>query len=800
MSERPPFASVGLVSGAALAYEILLTRHFAIVHWHHFAYLMISLALVGFGASGTFLVLARRWLEPRFERSYVASLAAFGVLAVAAPVATRAMPFQVEQLLWDPWQPAWLAATFLTLALPFFCVASAIGLALLNWPSRAGRVYGADLAGAGLGSVAVLALLYVLPVEGAIKLVGCTGLAAALVALLERRSRDRRAAIAAALALAIVASVPGVWLRPEPGPYKALSQALRVEGTRVMAERSSPLGRIDVLESPRVPLRHAPGSSLMAAGEPPAQLGLFTDGDGMDVITRASADPARHGYLLESTAALPYRIATPRSVFVASTGGGVEILRALQGGAARVDAVERNRQVVELLRADFRNYTGDLAGRAGVRLEVADARGALAGSSERYDLIVLPLDGGVGGGLGGLNEDYLHTVEAFGLYLARLAPGGALSVTRYTQVPPRDALKLYATAVAALEAAGVAAPGRQLAMIRGWQTVTLLVRNGEFSGGDLERVRAFCTAMGFDIAWFPGTTPPPTVVHNQLARPWFDEGARALLGTDRERFLADYPFDIRPATDDRPFVRNFFRWSTFASAWQARDRGGMALLEAGYPVVVAALLVALLAGAVLILVPLTRLQRGERRTAGTGRAFVYFACIGLAFLFIELAFLQKLLRLVHHPTVALALTLATFLLAAGAGSLATARVPSESAWRRHRWVVAGLGVLGLACSFAFDPLAARVEHWPLVPKVALAVTLLAPLAFLMGTPFPLALRALPAPLVPWAWGINGCASVVSPMLATLLAVRVGFTAVVWLALALYALTLAAFPRGAPGTD
>jgi hypothetical protein len=795
MSERLPLWSVAIVSSAALANEVLLTRYFAVVHWHHFAYMMISLALLGFGASGTFIALARRWVLDRFARAFIANLLAFGIFAIVGPLVAASLPFRAEELLWNPWQPLWLAATYVVLAIPFFCAANAIGLALLVYREQVGRVYAADLVGAGIGSLLILALLYVLPPEQALKLLAAAGFVAALVATLELRLRDRRWLLAGTLGMALLAVFPGQWLRPEPGPYKGLSQALRIDGARVIIERSSPLGRISVIESPRVPLRHAPGLSLMAASEPPPQLGLFTDGDGMDAITAADADPRRLEFLRAATGALAYRVAAPRSVLVLGAGGGLEILRARHLGASRIDAIELNAQIANLIRGDFRDYTGGLLEQPGVELEVGDARGYLASSSWRYDLIQMSLVGSAGaGGLAGLNEDYLHTVEAFRLYLSRLNPGGVLSITRYVQVPPRDGLKLLATAITALEAAGVPEPGRRILMIRGWQTVTLLVKHGDVTAAEIARMQEFCDQYAFDVAWFPGMPRDLANVYNELREPWFHDGARALLGPGRNRYLANYAFDIRPATDDRPYFQNFFRWSSFTEAWQARGRGGMALLEAGYPVLAATVAQALFAGFLLIVAPLVVLRRRAEVSRGKGRVFVYFACIGLAFLFVEVAFLQKLLRFVHHPTVALAVVLATFLVAAGAGSYWTARSTRSDSGRRHLAIaVGGIVIVGALYSVAFDPMLARLDPWPTAVKAAVAAVLLAPLALLMGAPFPLALRELEAPLVPWAWGINGCASVVSPVLATLLAVDFGFTAVLWLALSIYAITVPAFP-------
>ncbi len=807
---RLPVVSVALIAAAALAYEILLTRIFAIVHWHHFAYSMISLALLGFGVSGTLLALLRPWAMRQFTGVFVTSLWSFGVLAVLCAWAAQRLPFHAEELLWDPWQPLWLLLIYLVLALPFFFAATAIGLALTRYRERAGKIYAADLVGAGLGSLCLLALLYVLFPEAALRSVGIAGVAAAAIGAVELRGhRVRWFAIAAVSSIAL-ATLPARWLRPEPSTYKGLSQALRVAGTRIVAERSSPLGRISVIASPQVPLRYAPGLSLNASIEPPAQLGLFRDGDNMDVITYAatsgsasttpsgqsSSDPSRLGFLRESTAALPYAIASPRAVLVLGAGGGMEVLRALSFDARSIDAVELDSEVVRLLRDDFDGFSGNLLRRPGVRVHVADARGFLARMPRRFDLIQVSMLGSAGGGtggLGGLNEDYLHTVEALRLSLDRLQSGGFLALTRWVQVPPRDSLKLFATAVAALETRGVSEPADHLLMIRSWQTITLLVKNEPVSEQEIRKLRAFCDRWSFDPVWFPGIRSDEVNRYNILDQPLDYDGARAILGPARAKFFRDYKFDVRPATDDRPYFQNFFKWATLGEVLDARGRGGMALLEAGYLVLLATLAQATLAGVVLIVLPLAVLRR-QRTLSGAPwlRVTVYFTAIGLAFLFIEIAFLQKLIRFLQHPTIALATVLAGFLIFAGLGSACTNTLQPA---RTLRHAVAAIIAIGAVYAFGFDPLLESALHWPLAARAALATALIAPLAFAMGMPLPLALTRLEQPLVPWAWGINACASVLSAPLATLIAIHFGFRIVLWLALGLYGLTLAARPMG-----
>jgi len=788
-----------LISSAALAAEILLTRLFAIVHWHHFAYMVISLALLGFGASGTFLALAQRRLQRRFAASYLASVLGFAVLLPASAILARALPLRVEALLWDPWQPLWLLLMFVVLSLPFFCAATAIGLALTAFRAGAGRVYAADLVGAGLGSLGVLLALYLIWPEDVLRLIVALGLVSLVVGTLELRLVHRGWVVSAAVvALVAVAATPVGVLRFEPGPYKGLSQALLVTGTRVVLERSSPLGRVSVIESPFVPLRVAPGLSLGSTSEPPPQLGVFVDGEGLEAVTAASHDERRLAFLAQTTSAVGYRIASPRRVLVIGAGGGMEILRARRLGARQVDATELNPQIAQLLAEDLRDYTGGLLDDPAVRLHVGDARGFLAASRDRYDLIQMSLPGGAAAaGLGGLNEDYATTVEAFELHLSQLEPGGYLSVTSGAQVPPKEALKLVATAVEALGNMGVPQVADRLALIRGWQTATLLVKNGRLTSDETRRLRDFCDEWSFDVAWLPGIRSADANVYNQLPGPWYYEGVQALLGPERDAFISTYPFDIRPATDERPYFHSHFRWPMLGEAWRSRDRGGMALLEAGYLVLALTLLVALAAGLALILLPL----RLAAPLAGVQpsmrwRVFAYFAALGLAFLFVEIAFLQKLVLLVHHPTIAMALVLATFLLAAGAGSAWSSRVPLQRSRRVLALAVTGIVVFGAVCSLTLDALAPALAVWPMAARGLFCVALLAPLAFCMGIPFPLALRELDEPLVPWAWAINGCLSVASAALATLVAVDFGFTTVLWVALALYVFVPAVFPQAA----
>jgi spermidine synthase len=496
--------AVGLVSAGVLAYEVLLARLFSIIQWYHFAYMVISIALLGYGASGTFLALARQRLEARAPVTFATFAALFGVSAVVCFAIAERLPFNALELIWDPRQLLWLGAMYAILIVPFFCGAVCIGLALACFALPVGRIYRADLLGAGLGALGILGLLFLVMPSRALELVGALGLAAAALVSLGAAGGRLRAAVYAAGALAMALALPSAWTALQLSPYKGLSQALRVPGAAVEVERSSPLGLLSVVRSPEIPFRHAPGLSLNNLIEPAAQIGVFTDGGAMSPITAFDGGLEPLGYLDFTTAALPYHLLDRPAVLILGAGGGADVLLALFHDARRIDAVELNPQLIDLVEERYADFAGHLYARPEVRVHVGEARGFVAASGERYDLIQVPLLDAFAAAAAGtvsLNASFVYTIEAFETYLERLAPGGWLAITRWLKLPPRDSAKLFLTALQALEQQGVAEPARQLALIRSWETTTLLVKDGPLTAEDIQRIRAFADERSFDLAW-----------------------------------------------------------------------------------------------------------------------------------------------------------------------------------------------------------------------------------------------------------------------------------------------------------
>lgn len=807
--------AIALVSAAALAYQLLLMRWLAIAHWHPFAAMIISLALLGHGASGTWLSLwlrgrAPAWLAARFDAAFAGCALAFALCAALALVLAGRIPFNGLELVWNPRQLLWLSALYLVLALPFFFAASCFGLAFARHGARIPMLYGADLLGAGLGALAALALAF-LPVERGLLLAALCGPIAALLVI-----RRRGGFIAAALvAVVLLAMLPGQSLAPRPNEFKGLSRALLLPQARVLTQHSGPYGWLVALESPQVPLRHAPGLSLGYAGEPPAQLALFTDGDALSVIVRNEKPGASTPWFAAMTSALPYALHAPRSVLVLGAGGGMEVRQALALGARRVDAVELDPQRLHWVRDDYARYAGQLYDDPRVRAFVAEPRAFVRASAARYDLIVLA--GGdsfasSGAGAQAAAEQYALTVEALRDYRSRLAPEGMIVVTRWSKQPPRDELKLFATAIAALREAGVDRPSSHLAGIRNWDASTWLVAREPFTAGELAAIGRFADARGFDPVHLPGMPSDPTRRFHVLEPPYLFEGAQALLSPQAGDYVRGYKFAIAPARDDRPYFGHFFRWRSLPELWRLRDQGSAVLLDSGYLLLVAALLQAVPLALLLVLLPLRALPRqdaGVSASLSRLRAGAYFLALGLAFLLIEIASLSRLTLLVGHPLLAAGAGLGGFLFCAGAGSVYAQRwLPRHDAddaedaiARCVRWAVGAIA-LGLLWQFVLFHLAhVHGGAWPVWMRALLGLVGIAPLAFAMGVPFSLGLsrlaRIAPA-FVPWAWGLNGCASVIAAIVAVLLAMAIGLRATMLLALLLYLFAAWIWPaRGQP---
>lgn len=770
---RPIRVSLFLLSAAALVFEINLSRLFSVTQFYHFAFMIVSLALLGFGASGTFLAIFPKFGRQQPERALGGLALGAGLSMLGSYLLINWLPFDSFSIAWDRGQVGILILHYTALALPFFFTGAAVGLLLDVFMQSAGRVYAVNLIGSAAGCFAALLAPPALGGEGTVVLSsGLAALAALLPAALPRASTAPRMAArllsGLLLALAVLAlgrqilvGAPLPFLELKYSPYKSLSYALQYPGAEVVSQRWNAFSRVDVVSSAGV--RSLPGVSLRYPAPPPPEYGLFVDGDNLSTVVLPGGDLSFTGYL---PAALAFELRPHARALILEPRGGLDLLTAVEQGAARVTAVEANPLIVQA--------AAGIYSLPGVNTVIETDRSYLRRSQERFDVVLFSLAETyhpVRSGAYSLAEDYRYTLEAFQDALDRLDEGGLLVVTRWLQVPPSEWLRAFTLAVTALESQGLE-PGSRIAALRSFNLGLLLVKRAPFTPAELDAIRAFAAGRAFDLAYLPGLQPEETNRFNILAEPLYYQAFTGFLESpSRPAWLAAYPYDVAPPTDEHPFFGHYFKWSQAPQIFAELGKSWQPFGGAGYFVLLVLLALALGLAVVIILLPLAGAHKTTAPLRVITAALFYFGLLGLAFLLVEIPLVQRFILYLGNPAYALTTALFTILLFSGLGSQFSERFP----------LLASLVVLILAAlvtpgllSLLFD----LTLGYPVFVRMLIAIAALAPLSFLMGMPFPGGLRRLGATapdLIPWAWGVNGALSVIASILAALMALSFGFS-------------------------
>lgn len=758
-----------LSSLATLAFEVLLTRVFSITLWYHFAFMVVSIAMLGFAASGTLLALFPGL--KRIERIGWYTLA----LAAALPggfFLSNMVPFDPVRLAWERGEILHILLTYLFLSLPFFCSGLIIATAFSVESERAGRLYGADLVGAGIGSLGVLPLMGGIPPEQTVLLLSIT-VAAAAGLVGGWRLRGAACLLAAALLTLFIRHPASI--QPRISPYKGLEAALRYPGAQHLRTHLTPFARIDTFRSPAV--RYAPGLSLRYLERLPEQIGISIDGGEVNAVTMA-AKPEALDFLDELPAALPYAMGSRREILALDPMGGLPVLMARRNGAQRVATVESTPALLRIIRDDFRGFSGEVydgESRTGL------GRSWLAGAARRFDLIDITHQGAQPSGAFGIGEDYRFTVEAFREYLSHLTDNGLLSINLFIIPPPRTELRVLASLATALEEMGVEEAQGHMAAIRSWGTITIVAKRTPLTSAEIAAVRRFGQERRFDLAWLPGASAAESNLFVRTRGTEYFKSFRTILSrAERDRFFSDYLFDVKPVRDEAPFFALYLRLDKLGEIYRTMGSKWQFFLEEGY-LLPAIFLQVLVISLVLVCLPLLAVKNGARIGGCSPgiRLLPYFALLGLAYMFVEVALIQKLILLLEQPPVAMAAVLSALLVSSGCGSMLGQRF--QILERPATLLVLALLVLLWAVSLPW--LIAFAQQWPLPLRSAFCCLLAALPGLLMGIPFPAGLRLLgrrAAELIPWAWTINGTVSVLAPLVAVMVAMSSGFRGVLLL--------------------
>lgn len=760
-------AGFAVVTAALLLAEIALTRLFSATIGYYFAFMSISVAMLGLGAGGLWVAL--RGDVPLEAPVRAGRLAwALGLVGVASTaIYLRFYPAMGAE--GSTGQLAYVAL-FGALFAPFFLGGGLISVIFEEHHREFGVFYAIDLLSAAAGCVAAVFLLDAVPAPAALILIYlAAGLASSL--FLASAGRQRQAALAGAVLLGLVGAT-ALGLRGAGLFQPPVIRNTRL--TRLVADEWNDFSRVIVRRGDF----YTWGLSKTYTKKHPEQYDLLIEGVAGTQIQHFPGDVKAMDFFSYDVSSLPHLLKPRGSTLVLGVGAGFDVLMARYFGKAPIVGVEVNPLVGRLVNETFGEYSGRPYFQPDVRVHFENARTYVKRDREQYDVVTVTwVDSGAATGAGAfaLTENYLYTVDAFRDYLARTKDDGVLAFLRARYSPEYDAIKGIGIAVEALRSLGVQDPSRHLLVTSvvsphfGHRELThVMLRRTPFSDAEIAVIEEARKRLEFGNLYTPGRGGDPVIT-------------RLITDTDRKATYASFPFDMEPNPDDRPF---YF----FLRAIDGKPAGGDVQVLRQSLVTIFVLIGAFLAAPLLVL-----LRRGVGGRVGLGAPTLYFACLGLGFMLIEMKLLQQSVLIVGNPTLSLAAVLASLLLSTGVGALLSRRLAALPRARKAA-LFAALLAIQLVGLLAAEPLASLLTGFTLPVRTAGLVLAIAPLGLLLGCPLPLGMAALQEErrLVAWSWGINGLFGVAGSGVAIYIAIHHGLRAAYLVGMGCYLLAAALF--------
>jgi hypothetical protein len=784
---RVHYAEIFLVSFAALLLEISYTRVISFKLFYYYTYFVIGLALLGIGCGGVVVTVSNR-----LRRASTDTVLMWSFLLGAVSVALGYVVLTYTSLdtfaIWHYGTRgsfknlALLLLIAVALFAPFIAVGVIVSTLLGRRPDKVGRLYFADLVGAGLALAIVIALLGWIGPPATIFLAG------AILAIVGLRIMARRGSPTIVVAVLLVAALAVAVVAPIalPDPKLETTKADQFPSHAIYSEWN-PIFRVDVFAFP-------------------GNLTLFHDGlIGSAIYQWDGKNASLKNFRFDTDLrALPFATvdSTPRRALIIGAAGGHEVLSSLYFKTGHTDAVELNPATYSLVTDRYASYDGHLATHPTVNYVNGDGRSYLARSTHNYNLIWYPAPDSYSTGNAAtagafvLSESYLYTTNALTDSFKHLQPGGIVA-TQFGEVnfdkKPNRTTRYVSTARAALADVGVHDPSRHILVattpsggggIFGGSISTILVKRSAFTAEEVDRFVAKVRQIpGSVVRYAPGQPLPNTVTKVATAN-----------NSQLDSFYRSYPYNVGSISDDSPFFWHFRSFGNVISninhSLDVRDRED----TVGERALLLLLVIAALLAAVFLLLPFFAIRKDWLELPLKGRSAIFFASLGFGFIFFEVTLIQRLTLFLGYPTYSITVTLMSLLVFLGVGAFLSSRLQPQAqrALPRLAVLIAALTAFYL---FGLPHLTDAALGLPLAARVPIAFVVLAPLGVCLGLFMPLGLGAVadlsthPKEYVAWGWAVNGFASVIGSVLATILAMTYGFHVVLVVALVIYLIAL-----------
>lgn len=759
-------AGIALPSFSALLLELAMTRLFSVVLFYHFAFLAISIALLGLGAGGVLAHLGKAQLKAFPTRTIGAFTS--GLSAVLVPVVLVIVLHVPVSLRLTGGNFLRLTAIYTCTAVPFFLTGLLLSVVFAREPHRISRMYGADLMGGALACLAVVPLLNWLGGPNAILFSSLVAAFAAVIWSPTAFFRKISLGVCCAVVLLIALNAS-----------RSFIDVVWAKGHRLKNVEFSRWNAIS-----RVEVDRGPDGSRR----------VVIDADASTYIM--NADPSKwegsawQQNLMTSPPAIVNVLRPHGDYAIIGPGGGPDVLRAVANGSRSVTGIEINPIIANtVMRRLYADFAYHLYERPGVDVRVGDGRSFIRNVDRKFDVVQMTLVdtwASTAAGAFALSENNLYTVQAFKEYFDHLKPDGILSITRWEFSQPREALRVASVAIKALHELGIRDVAAHFMVISQDQ----LTEDG-IHVGVLAKKSAFTADEEAAVAQHLRSHPPLRLLYApsqpDLSIPGAAPFANLIKSNNPTQFSRAYAYNVSPVTDDAPFF--FFTMKPGRVVPGIGDRHAMDWkVNLGVAVLLMLLVISVLAVLAFLIVPLLALK-GTAKHAGS---LLYFVAVGLGYILVEVTFIQRFVLFLGYPTYALTVVVFLLLLSSGAGSIASGKWIDAT---QRIWLPLG-SILGAILVYVglLPHILERSVGAPFPEKLVISGLVLIPLGFLMGMPFPVGLRALSRPQsdensIEWAWAMNAASSVLGSVLAIIIAILFGLNVTLACGAAAYLLAL-----------
>lgn len=783
------YLALFLTSFSIIIIEVTLTRIIAFKFFWHFSYLIISLSMLGLGAAGVLVSISKKISRTEAKNLLSKYTFRFSVANILCSFLVCAMPvkgggFLVFTLLF-------LLCTFL-MAVPFFYAGVVISSALSKYPQQINRLYFFDLAGAGMGCYfSVFFIKRIGATETLVLPSLLTGIGALLLVPIESKKKAVSRVSWLFFPLAILAYLtiysPDIINSSKPKICtNVFSDDIEITPDSKGEWSWSAIARIDItpeiLSEPRFGGLVSP--HYLASGKKYRSRLILQDLVAPSIMFANEGNLEELDFFKHSSPSAAFINKPESNVLVIGSGGGPDVMLALNNRARSVTAVELNPVIFRFVLGKYSSYIGNIYKRPNVKLYNTEGRTFLEQNKDFYDVIILSgVDtySALSTGAYSLSENYLYTVEALEAMMEKLNPNGMIVFTRHLFSPPRETLRLTAIAVEAMEKKKKADIPRHLFIVSGKYIAehlgaTLFIKKSTFSEREANLLDEFFTKEGFEIIFHPYRK-----IENE-----FSEYIHSSY-YKRQQFQSSYLYDITPSTDDKPFFFQYYKWATLMNFKPGTGLPGFTMPLAHVTLFLSIVLVTLLSIA-LILVPLKKkMPLGSIKGGGKWAFLVYFASIGTAFMAIEIVLMQKFMVFLGFPLRSMTIVLFSLLVSSGIGSLISRKIQLPLI-QLIGFAIMMITVLVSAELIIFKAMLPMFLSMREQMKMLIAMTVVFPLGFFMGFPFPNGLRIasqIHPTIISWCWGINAFFSIVSSLLTIILSMEKGFNSTMLMAPLVY---------------